>query len=1369
MGARAQYDLWDDSFIGATFLYLNERTLQEKIRVGKGPMRNMVWDVNGAFNLKPQFLTRAVNYLPFVDSRTPSTLKFEGEIAQVLPNPNTKNNENTGDASGVAYIDDFEAAKKITPFSVGRRGWMPSSPPIEKFNPDPNSKVHTELPTRGHMIWYNPYDQVPIKHIWPNKDVNANVPQRTNVLDILFTPSTPDENVPPEYHWEVEESWGGIMQDLSAGYANQTESKYLEIWINGDHGTVHIDLGQISEDVIPNNRLDTEDKAISGIRNGILDDDEDIGLDGMANNDPRVTEKDFWDVNNNSTKDWWEPFSDDDWSYSPKSYNYNHVNGTEGNSNDMGGRYPDTEDINGNGDVDLQNQYFEYTFSLRKDHPDTVYLVGGKGLKPDEDHGWRQYRIPLDEPTKTVGSPDLSLVEYVRIWFDGFSEHKEEPYYIRIAEINMVGSEWKELGVSSPNMPDQFDATDDSTVTIAVVNTHDNPDYKAPPGVSGEVDRITRVQAKEQSLVMRVNNLFSGYSGIIQKSFYEAQNYIRYKKLKMFVYGKDPFRRHITTDFSSIEFFLRFGSDEKNYYEVRERVYEGWDERHRRNEIEVDLLQIASLKLDFANYDSLSDTYSKTMGDKVYTIKGRPSLTNVRMLLAGVKNLGYEELGQKSGDVMPFTGEIWINELRLSDVKKEKGMAMRARLDFKLADLITLNGQITKQDADFHNVATRFGDGSNSIAGNINASMNLDQFLPKTFGLSIPVSANYSKSEQTPKYKPGTDIEVTDALPDSILEEIQTISEKRGFSVSLRKKTRSKNFFIKHTLDQLSASYSETESHGSTSTTKSSDSKSQSGDFGWDLKFGPENFIKPFAWLGDAALVSKLSEMKIYYSPSSFAVKMSGTKSLTESLTRTGVKSRNETFNVRRSVRGNYKIFDNLSLDYSRDYTHDLRDIPTDTLKAQLRKLRLGLVTNINQNFSIKYTPKIFSWLTNNLNYTAGYKYGFNRQARSSARSTSSNQNMSASLSFNPSQFIKSIYRPAGRGGRGQTKGQKKTDTQDKTKKKKDGGGFSVLGLFAKFFDLFEPFSGNLSQRQNISVYGITGMPVNDFQFGFSDDPGVEVLVQNVGQNRGTHNVNRTFNLSSGLRISRNIKLTLKYDNNWSRNKTTTITGQTSENWFKFGDINMLFPEWSFSWSDLEKLPFLNKVAQRVSLNHTRSGQKSSTFNEEHGVSTTTKEDFDNAFRPLIGVNLQWKNGMSTNIRYNTSEKTSLSKSFGVGATHSVTSDLSVTANYSKRSDFKIPIPVWPFKNMRLKNNIDVSITFSMSSNITEKSRGQEGEYQVTGETSKWTFRPNLTYSFSQTVNGGAHFEIGKTHNKLVGDSSFKELGIDVNIRIQGR
>ncbi len=162
-----------------------------------------------------------------------------------------------------------------------------------------------------------------------------------------------------------------------------------------------------------------------------------------------------------------------------------------------------------------------------------------------------------------------------------------------------------------------------------------------------------------------------------------------------------------------------------------------------------------------------------------------------------------------------------------------------------------------------------------------------------------------------------------------------------------------------------------------------------------------------------------------------------------------------------------------------------------------------------------------------------------------------------------------------------------------------------------------------------------------------------------------------------------------------------------------------------------------------------------------------TKDDRDAKFAPLVGLNLSFKNGMTVSMRYNTSETVSLTKGFGDGATKMSRNDFSFTANYSKRGDFRIPLPVWPFKNMRLKNSVDLSVTFSLGSDVTMKKIG-EGGYEVTNETSKWFFKPNLNYSFSDRVRGGAHLEIGKNHHKMLGDTSYKEFGIDVSISIRG-
>ncbi len=693
MGARAEYGLWDESFIGATMLYLNESTLDQKVRVGKGPMRNLVWDVNTAMTLKPFFLTRFANLFPFVDSREPTSIRFEGEVAQVVPNPNTRNNDNTGDHDGVAYIDDFEAAKRVTPLGITRKSWRPASPPMGKVDP---RLTYPTLEARGTMKWYEPYGQVSIKDIWPNRDINANVAQTVNVLILEFNPA--------DSLTDIRESWGGMQKGLSSGYYDQSESKFLEVWVKASNGTMHIDLGQISEDYIPNRKFDTEDKMRNGFRNNLLDEGEDIGVDGMSNSDPRAQAAggDFWDINGNGFRDFGEPLSQDDWEYSSGSSNYDKINGTEGNENDYGGRTPDSEDMNGNTALDVNNEYFAFSFSLERDSPDTALIAGAAiDKETGEDKGWRMYRIPLDAPSPTLqkqGSPDITRIEYLRMWVDGFKE--AGPHFIWVAEINLVGSEWKEMGVATELDPENYKSTTDSVVTVSVVNTHDNPDYSAPAGVTGEVDRITRVIAREQALVMNIENLQPGDNGIIQKVFYEKQDYIPYNTLKMYTFGYDPRGLHISKDTSRVEFFLRFGADQNNYYEIRQPVYEGWD---KRNDIEIDLVGLSAIKL-MAEYQDTTGYrkgfFKELGGGKSYFIKGIPALTNIKMLIAGVRNRDPHE---------PFTGQVYMNELRLSNVKKDKGMAYRARVEMNWAGLVNFNGEIEKQDADFHNVATRFG------------------------------------------------------------------------------------------------------------------------------------------------------------------------------------------------------------------------------------------------------------------------------------------------------------------------------------------------------------------------------------------------------------------------------------------------------------------------------------------------------------------------------------------------------------------------------------------------------------------------------------------------------------------------------------
>ena len=130
-GTRAQMDFNNpNSFIGATALYFNQSIINEKVEVGYEPTRNFIWDVNGRYEWEMDGITRLMDKLPLIEAEKLSSFSVEGEIAQVLPNPNSINNSATGDPNGVAFIDDFEGSKRTTSPSIQRRFWKASSAPL---------------------------------------------------------------------------------------------------------------------------------------------------------------------------------------------------------------------------------------------------------------------------------------------------------------------------------------------------------------------------------------------------------------------------------------------------------------------------------------------------------------------------------------------------------------------------------------------------------------------------------------------------------------------------------------------------------------------------------------------------------------------------------------------------------------------------------------------------------------------------------------------------------------------------------------------------------------------------------------------------------------------------------------------------------------------------------------------------------------------------------------------------------------------------------------------------------------------------------------------------------------------------------------
>ncbi|MFA6235454.1 MAG: cell surface protein SprA, partial [Bacteroidota bacterium] len=464
VGVRGEVDLGESSFLGFTYMSLSQKTLSDKVRIGEEPISNSMFGIDAKTTLDMSVLTDALNTLPFISTKEKSTLTVQGEAAMVMPEASSKTSTIPSDAGeGIAYLDDFEGARIFIPmqtaYSVWRLGSVPNSLPSNSAASDTIMQTN-----RAKLDWYNlPITAISdrtvrVDDIWPEKSV-AREDQRVTVLDLDYYPGLRGQyNYTPDLGLQTR-NWAGIMRLLPVNATNLVDGNfnYIELWMKVENltsgGKLIIDLGKISEDVIPNGTLNSEDDVLpNSIRNGILDPQEDVGLDMLTD----AQEQENYAAAIGAGLIPGDDPSGDNFAYDPN--NWTRFNGTQGNLDDPSGQFPDTEDLNNNGILDLANDYFRYVIDLdttRFGNPNdrNPYVVGG-GNK-----GWYQFRIPLANPDQSVGAPALDNVEFMRVILTDIDKGDvTSKATVRLAEFNFVGNQWYERQRNDPML------------TVAVVN-----------------------------------------------------------------------------------------------------------------------------------------------------------------------------------------------------------------------------------------------------------------------------------------------------------------------------------------------------------------------------------------------------------------------------------------------------------------------------------------------------------------------------------------------------------------------------------------------------------------------------------------------------------------------------------------------------------------------------------------------------------------------------------------------------------------------------------------------------------------------------------------------------------------------------------
>ncbi len=555
---------------------------------------------------------------------------------------------------------------------------------------------------------------------------------------------------------------------------------------------------------------------------------QDVGLDGLKNDDEFVfnTYKDYLDklrlrlsASTISTMqaDQFSPFNDpagDNYHFF-RGYDYDeqrlsilerykHYNGVEGNSlspedaNDplyqSSRSVPDVEDINQDNTLNEYERYFQYKVSIRPEdlvvgknyitdkQVSLVHTVDGNNVEVE----WYQFKIPLSNPDKVVGSiSDFSTVRFARMFMTGF----KKPTHLRFATLELVRGEWRGYDF---NLNSRGDAPAQGQLDLSVVNIEENAgrepvNYVLPPGVTRIVDpgqsQIT--QLNEQSMSMKVTGLQAGDArGVYRNTTLDLRNY---KRMQMWVHAESLIDDVTNLRSGEVSVFVRLGSDVKNnYYEYEVPLtltppgkyntyltsdqYIVWPESNYLNfnlQNLVDLKKERNVAKQQANstvgYATLYTGRDPDNERNRMSVLGNPSLSDVRVMLVGVRNNS-----STTKDAI-----VWVNELKVTDFNDEGGWAAKANVNLGISDIATLNFGTHLETAGFGGVDQSLNNRRLDDYEQYNFAVQADvgRFLPEKVQLKAPVYYSISKEKTSPKYNPlDQDVLLKDALDNAKTE-----------------------------------------------------------------------------------------------------------------------------------------------------------------------------------------------------------------------------------------------------------------------------------------------------------------------------------------------------------------------------------------------------------------------------------------------------------------------------------------------------------------------------------------------------------------------------------------------------------------------
>jgi len=831
LGGTLGYSLGEVGTVSLIGMYQKEQSVFTRPTLGFEPTSNLLLGIATDLRFRPTGVTRFFDRLSPQSVTAPSRLDIRAEYGVTRPDPNI---------IGQAYLEDFEGESSI-PVSMLTSRWEYSSVPQSSLGVEALGFAGGfDSLWAVQLSWQNlvpgptgaPIELLP-QDIDPTIITNGTGSLNETVLYLTFHADTAGGMVQVDNssRWSLPAQpftprWRSLVSPLSQTGLDLSRAEYLEFWVfqGGDHSAdsagiqLVIDLGSVSEDALaiaPESLtvsagdslytgraytgvgvLDSE-RQPSGIYNASIDD---IGI--------LLDRVDSMNVNGAYVQD--VQTCADVLSSSVPVYPW----GDLSSRCTVGNGFLDTEDLNGDNRLNAQGANDNVLRWVVTPNELSQYYVRTGATSTNtagQTSSWTLYRIPMRLPEYTIGTPNLRLIQNLRVTI--VAPPGPDPNDVvgrfALARARFTGAPWVRradtplLGISGSV------ASPSGTMFAAVISTEDVAlGYTSPPGVVNEPARndngqtVQGIQINEKSLRVVATSLDVGERAEAYQRFPSGpQNLLKYEEIQVWFRGRGD--GWLSGDLNA---YFKVGSDDRNFYlymvpaSSATWTPEGiisipvW--RQLRAEIEQRWLQ--GLPPDGAAACGIGDPAAYVACDGPYVVQvadpgvNPPNLASAQELAAGIY--------RRANTETLTTVELWVDDIRLDAPVTESGgsMALDARL--QAADVADFYVNYVWQDGLFQQIG-RNPTYRTTGALQVGSNWRVDRFLPASLGLAIPLSISHSRTSIDPILIGGTDILAAD------IEDLRTPSNSTTqINFGLRRSKRGTTWVERGLLDPFAFS-----------------------------------------------------------------------------------------------------------------------------------------------------------------------------------------------------------------------------------------------------------------------------------------------------------------------------------------------------------------------------------------------------------------------------------------------------------------------------------------------------------------------------------------------------------------------------------